>query len=157
MTIAEILEYLPQPSGHQSDRDGLERVLRPGLPDPSPCSLPHGTSPSITGLAVGPYLQCTLPPLSLWLCHCFPQMPSPGPCVVQLPGCLQAPSSHELRSSPTSSLTFFHSCPEFVFLFFFSCILTIRQVPQDEQLCLPSSVPGACSLGEPGSQWSSTL
>lgn len=47
------------------------------------------------------------------------------------------------RKPPTSSSRFSKhlSCPEFVFLFF-SCILTIRQVPQDGQLCLPSSVPG---------------
>lgn len=54
MTIAEILKYLQQPSGHQSDPDGLEMVLHPGLPDPPAMLTSHG----ITGLVVGPYLQC---------------------------------------------------------------------------------------------------
>jgi hypothetical protein len=47
-------------------------------PRSSPCSVPHGTAPSITGLLVGPYLQCVLQSQSLWPCHCSLRCPPLG-------------------------------------------------------------------------------
>lgn len=107
------------------------------------CTIPHGTAPSITGLLVGPYLPWVLLSQSLWPCHCSLRCPPLGRAwyssrMLAVPSCVPSFRSSPL---PPSGFSKHLSCPEFVFLVF-SCILTIRQVPQDEQLCLPSSVPG---------------
>ena len=143
MSIAEILEYLQQPSGYLSDPDGLKRsyvLASQILPLLSPPWYgPQHHWPACWSL---PAVRTSVPKsMALPL---LPQMPSPGPCVVQLlDACSAPPCAPSFRSSPLPPSGFSNTSHALnLSSWFFSCILTIRQVPQDEQLCLPSSVPG---------------
>lgn len=109
-----------------------------------PRSSPLLTSYGINGLVVGPYLQCILLPQSLWLCHRSLRCPTMGRVWYNS----QDACRPLLVCSPSQVPHFLpHVFPNTTHAlnlssWFFPCILTIRQVPQDEQLCLPSSVPG---------------